>query len=236
MRIALLLLAACGTDVPSVPDGTYAITNTVLPTDPSLANREGAVIYGGNHQDQLGSVLASLTVEFGIAPIEVSTTAQVTIFHDAATISGPGNVATPFTYVDGHLHVDAGSTSVQITLPGAAPATLDLDHASLWLDPETLTGAFGGAIPQKEVEDRLGPPVVTIMNDIIARDCTNLANPPACGCAKDSFGAAVVAAVLDSHGCTLTLDGLLTASLVMSLIAPDYPPADLTLGMSAELQ
>lgn len=237
MKSLFILIAACNSsvDIPSVPDGTYAVTDTTLAPKAVDAYQDVAVHQDGQGYNQLGSDLGSVMDQLGVTPITVSTSAQFTISKDLVTLAGAHNVATPFDFQTDHLHVDAGSTTIQITLPNTPPIELDLDHASLWLDPDTLTGAFGGAITQQQVIDRLMPPFVADLNAIVTRDCP--AAPPTCGCAMGSFGAEIIGLfVTKQDRCAVTIDDVMTNGFTASLLAPDLAPAYLTIGMSAALR
>lgn len=235
MRSALLLLAACGgVDEPTVVDGTYQIVAPPLATTPADAHLQGTLPQPGNRrlENQLGAVLALLTDDLGVAPIEASTTADLQLWHDTGWLEARDNQRVPLGHDATHIYAELGAADLSIALPGFDPIALDLEHASIYLDAETLAGMFGGTVSVSQVRERLAPPAVTLMNQILARDCTALDAPPKCGCAAGTPGEEVSGIFMFEGRCAVTVEQIFTNGLLASELLPDYAPAELTFGMA----
>jgi hypothetical protein len=113
----------------------------------------------------------------------------------------------------------AGRLTVQIQVSETdAPLALDLLSARVeaHVDDATVSGRLGGAVTQEDVDTKLIPSVVRMMNSAIARDpgC-----PSAC---KAGSSAALVIEVFDKNmDGTITEDEIRTSSIIQTLLAPD---------------
>jgi hypothetical protein len=117
--------------------------------------------------------------------------------------------------------------SFALSFGGGSSTTLDLDlkdaHAQLSSISDTgfTTGIIGGAITQDDINTKLIPTVAQIMQGIVVQDCTDLTDPPGCGCPSGST-AATLLTVGDTTpaDCNITPAELMTG-VVAGLLSPD---------------
>jgi hypothetical protein len=121
--------------------------------------------------------------------------------------------------------------SLQIALGGTDAIQLDLigarAKASSISDTMIGSGTSGGvivagAVTKEDIDNKVIPAIQTQLVPTIARDCTALTMPPACGCAADSTGKTILG-LFDTtpKDCMVTVDEIKNNSLIVSLLAPD---------------
>jgi hypothetical protein len=166
--------------------------------------------------------------------------------------NSPTNAALGGRIVNGTFTGGPGDLSLQISLGGTAPIRLDLIGArakgsglSEMMLGTTTSGGFvlGGAVTKEDIDNKVIPAIQQQLVPIIAEDCTDLTNPPGCGCANDSTGKTILSLFdtkladgTDGKDCAVSVDEIKNNSLIVSLLAPDVTingkPA-LSLGIKA---
>lgn len=144
--------------------------------------------------------------------------------------NGPTNAALGGKIVGGTFTGGPGNLSLQIAIGGTMPIQLDLIGARAKASgiTETQIGSgtsggviFAGAVTKNDIDTKIIPAIQPQLETTIARDCTDLATPPMCGCASGSTGATILSFFDANKDCHVSLDELKTNSLVMSLLQPD---------------
>ena len=101
---------------------------------------------------------------------------------------------------------------------------------------------IGGALTEDDLNTKVIPAIQAQLVPTIAGDCTDLASPPACGCASGSTGKTILdlfdGGLPDTQkDCMVSVDEIKGNSLIQSLLAPDVEidgtPA-LSLGIKVE--
>lgn len=230
---ATLLLVGCrGTWVPPVVDGTYDVTTATLATD-SAGVKADAVFFDdtGGTYNQLGFGIWELTSEMHLPSPAIALDLQLEIADgDVTFVNGEARSGKiPFDVRNNDVVASDGAVALAIQFADADPIELALTDATVVLEPTTLAGAFGGRVSVADLNDKLIPTVVPLLNGVIARDCP-LPQTPDCGCPADSAGHEAV--VLFANGsCAITNAGFAMTPLLQSIITPD-DPAGLSIGMA----
>jgi hypothetical protein len=116
-----------------------------------------------------------------------------------------------------------GNITLQIALAAGAPIDLNLIGARaetrMVTETEIMSGKLAGALPESEVQNNILPAVQVQLSDIIMEDCTDLQNPPTCGC----MGSAMqIMDLFDANDdCAVSVEEIRTNNLIMGLLAPD---------------
>lgn len=89
-----------------------------------------------------------------------------------------------------------GTINLQLSLAADSPPIdlpLQLARASIKVTAAGFASGskLGGAILQTDIEGKIHPAIETIVDDLVARDCTGGA-PPNCGCTSGSTGSSVL--------------------------------------------
>jgi hypothetical protein len=118
----------------------------------------------------------------------------------------------------------AGALTVKLAVsPSAPPIALDLIQARVeaTIDADGCSGRFGGAVTQEQVDTRLIPSVVAMMNGAIARD-------PGCplACEMGTSAALIIEVFDDNMDGTITEEELRQSSIIQTLLAPDLDLLD----------
>ena len=142
----------------------------------------------------------------------------------------PDNAAVGGKIVNGTFSGGPGDISLQIALGGTNPIQLDLIGARAKATGISATGItsviLAGALTQADLNTKVIPAITAQIAPIIARDCTALSSPPACGCTSGSTGKTVLD-LFDgdiagtSKDCMVTNEEIVGNSLIQSLLAPD---------------
>jgi hypothetical protein len=117
-----------------------------------------------------------------------------------------------------------GKLPVELSVVTSAPVSTTLigAHAKLTATANGITqGIIGGAIPSTDIDMKIYPAMAVSFNAVVARDCTDLANPPGCGCAQNSNGATLIQYFDTNQNCDITDTELKNNALIMNLFAPD---------------
>jgi len=117
-----------------------------------------------------------------------------------------------------------GHLSIPLYALTATPSIVTLIGARAKLSPSAngiMQGVIGGAITSNDLDMKVYPAMQQGMTAIVARDCTNLQNPPNCGCAQNSSGASVIGLFDANHDCSITVTEIKNNQLIMALFAPD---------------
>lgn len=140
--------------------------------------------------------------------------------------AGNDDLALAGKIVGGTFTGGPGNLTIQIALSGDQPIELDLIGARVkasQMSADTLGSVIiGGALSQDDINNKVIPAVVTQLQPTIARDCTDLTNPPDCGCAASSTGKTILG-IFDKNpvDCKITQDEVVNNQVVASLLAPD---------------
>ena len=120
----------------------------------------------------------------------------------------------------------ASNITLQIALADAAPIELNLIGARAKATGISENGMeeviLAGALSQDDLDTKVIPTIQAQLPPLIDRDCTDLATPPACGCAAGSTGKTIINLFDTSpKDCAVTVAEIKTNSLIQSLLAPD---------------
>jgi hypothetical protein len=125
------------------------------------------------------------------------------------TAAPAGRLAVP-------LAVFPSTTSVAVNLIGARVTAMQVSATKI------MTMKIAGGITSAEMDAKVYPAMRDGLQSLVARDCTALANPPACGCAANSEGKTWLDLVdLPPKDCQITSQEVKDNSLFVSLFAPD---------------
>lgn len=131
------------------------------------------------------------------------------------------------TITAGALTTTAGAMAVPISIvPGAAPILVKLVGAKVVASQisaaKITTMKVGGAVTLAEMDATVYPAMRDGFQVVVAKDCNQLASPPACGCAAGSDGKNWLQ-LLDSApaDCQITIAEIKASALFQSLFAPD---------------
>jgi hypothetical protein len=163
----------------------------------------------------------------------------------------PTNAALGGKIVNGQFTGGPGNLSLQIALGGGL-IQLDLVGARAkgsGITTDAISSMiFGGAITKDDIDNKIIPAIQMQLVDLIAGDCTELDNPPDCGCTADSTGGKVLslfdtqdATGADGMDCAVTVEEIKSNNIVNSLLTPDVTvegvcedmPCALSLGIKA---
>lgn len=145
--------------------------------------------------------------------------------------SSPSNAALGGKIINGTFKGGPGDLTLQIALGGTSAINLELIGARAQASSISENGIgsgtsggviFGGAITKDDIDMMVIPAIQTQLVPIIARDCLDLATPPACGCKADSTGKTILG-LFDTtpKDCMVTVDEIKNNSLIVSLLSPD---------------
>jgi hypothetical protein len=147
----------------------------------------------------------------------------------------PTNAALGGRIVNGTFNGGPGDLSLQIALGGSMAINLNLIGARAratsvsengigTLSGNTLSGGvvFAGAVTKDDIDNNIIPAIQQQLVPTIEDDCTDLNNPPNCGCADGSTGKTILG-LFDTtpKDCMVTVDEIKNNSLIVSLLAPD---------------
>ncbi|MDB4957862.1 MAG: hypothetical protein JWO36_5431 [Myxococcales bacterium] len=201
----------------SVDTGRTILLADLQATDLTTATHAGFTIYFGQNPQPAPCTGPSDTVcrhhLTGTGTFDVAASP-----HDAALRGDLVNGT--FTAGPGHLSIQlamfAASSPVRIDLIGARVRLTNITGTSIG------TGVLAGAVTQSDLNTKIIPALQQSMVPVIARDCTMLASPPACGCANGSQGENLLG-LLDTSpkDCAVTVSEIQNNALFQSLLAPD---------------
>lgn len=145
--------------------------------------------------------------------------------------SSPSNAALVGSIVDGTFNGGPGDLSLQIAIATPTAINVDLIGARARSSSISASGIgsglsggviFGGAITKDDVDNKLIPAMQGQFAVVVVRDCTDLTNPPGCGCVNDSLGKTILG-LFDTtpKDCAVTVEEIKSNSLIVSLLAPD---------------
>lgn len=141
------------------------------------------------------------------------------------------------TIMAGTFKGGPGVINLQLSLnAGSAPIDLPLQQAKAEIKV-TATGfgtgsKLGGGIKQTDIESKIHPAIESIVDDLVARDCTGTPmTPPNCGCTAGSTGLSVLG-FLDTapKDCAVSLAEVTTTLNSLLTTDMDLFKADGTLG------
>jgi hypothetical protein len=115
-----------------------------------------------------------------------------------------------------------GTAVLPILVLGTDPLMLPLIGARFTgtVTATTVTTArLAGAIPQSAIDNELIPALQVQIAGIIAAGCTDLTNPPTCGCAGTAQQ--IIDLFDDNQDCAVSVAELQSNSLIQALLAPD---------------
>jgi hypothetical protein len=118
-----------------------------------------------------------------------------------------------------------GKLPMQLSIVASTPVstTLLAAHAKLTATGSgIMQGVIGGAIPATDFDLKVYPAMAVSFQQTVQRDCSQLANPPQCGCTASSTGATLIS-LFDTtpSNCTISSDEVKNNSLIQALFAPD---------------
>ncbi|HEY5926935.1 MAG TPA: hypothetical protein VIV11_34850 [Kofleriaceae bacterium] len=124
----------------------------------------------------------------------------------------------------GTLVAGPGHLTIQVSMLGSVPATVTLIGARVELMPTATSfmGKLGGGVSMSDINTKVLPAMRDGVAIAVARDCTMLMSPPACGCAADTTGKTMLG-LFDTtpKDCMVTLAEIQNNSLIQALFAPD---------------
>jgi len=114
------------------------------------------------------------------------------------------------------LQIALTGTPIELSLIGARAKATGI--AADKIDQIILAGA----LTQEDLDTKVIPAIQAQLPPLIERDCTDLQNPPDCGCASGSTGKTIIG-LFDTtpKDCAVTVEEIKTNSLIQSLLAPD---------------
>jgi len=140
--------------------------------------------------------------------------------------ASPPNALLAGKVVGGVFSGGPGDVSLQLALGSAAPITLSLLQARAKATAITDAGmdvVIGGALSENDLNTQLLPTVVTLVNGLIATNCTALTSPPNCGC--NASGADILKQFDSKDGsaanCAISIAEINSNALIKSFLAPD---------------
>lgn len=182
-------------------DGNAAVTIRAVPgLDPMPAACSGSTdTVCRHHLDGLASFTASSTMVAALT----------------GGVMADGGVLTSAT----------APLTLQVSFFGG-PASLALQHPHVSINPAAdagLTeGVVAGAILESDVNAVVVPAIAAGMQAHVTADCSDLANPPACGCMAGSLGRSLLdLADASPRDCQITAADVAANSLFSSLLASD---------------
>lgn len=125
---------------------------------------------------------------------------------------------------------EVGTGDLAIAIPFLAEVVpLDLLGARVEVPsvtPSALRLVLRGAVARDQIRDRLVSLWATKLEKKIARDCGTREMPSSCGCVTrdgEEYGSADLLGIFDHRpaDCRITVDEIMTNSLVISLLSPD---------------
>jgi hypothetical protein len=138
--------------------------------------------------------------------------------------NSPMNAALAGKISGGTFDAGPGDVTLQITLGGAAPISLALQHARAQVTGITATAigsaTIGGEVSQNDINTQVIPAVQAQLPPLITRDCPTPA-PPDCMCVAQSTGETILSLLDTNHDCMVSVDEIQNNSLIKSLLAPD---------------
>jgi hypothetical protein len=118
---------------------------------------------------------------------------------------------------------NAGDLTLQIAVGSTTPIKLALLHAratATSISAAGMTAILGGLVTTTELTTQIGPPLLSSVKAVVARDCTGTGT--GCGCADGSTGALVLSVVdFNPKDCMVTVDELFTNPVVKPMLTPD---------------
>jgi hypothetical protein len=195
--------------------GTVLMLADLQATDLTNATDAGFTLYAGENANPPPCSSASDTV----CGHHLTGTAS---FDAAAT---PRETPIVGSIVTGQYTGGPGKLPVQLSILASTPVSTTLlgAHAKLTATATgIMEGTIGGAIPATDFTTKVYPAMAASFMQIVQRDCTDLANPPLCGCVPDSTGQ-LLTQLFDQNplDCAITPTEIETNSLTQALFAPD---------------
>lgn len=232
------LLGCQGDWVPPVPDGTYKVTGAALPAADGEWRAYAAVFDDeGSEANELAEAIQFMTSNLSLPLPAVSLDVQLAIEDEAVTFVNEGQAGAepiPFTAHNNDVLATGGEVTLGLQFAGYDPVQLTISQAAVLLDPGSLNGNLGGLISTDQLESKVYPTAIDIMNTLIKRDCTLVQTPTSvCGCQPSTDGAELVGII--GSGCLITEESFHATGLFASLIAP-YPPGFMTIGVAIQTE
>ncbi|MBX3157148.1 MAG: hypothetical protein KF773_14325 [Deltaproteobacteria bacterium] len=140
--------------------------------------------------------------------------------------NSPNNAALAGKIVGNTFTGGPGKITLQISLGGTEPITLDLYSARAKASGISATGitnlVFAGALTKADLDSKVIPAIHGQLGPLITRDCTGTAPPEPCGCAANSTGKTILD-LFDTNpkDCTVSVAEIQTNTLIQSLLSPD---------------
>ena len=141
----------------------------------------------------------------------------------------PSDALVAGTIAGGTFKGGPGNLTLQIAVGSTDPIKLDLARARATATSITATGMtaiLGGVVTKTELTTQVGPPLLTSVQAVFNRDCTDH-TVAGCGCKAGSTGA-LVESVVDTmpKDCNLTVDELFGNAVVAPMLMPDVCATD----------
>jgi hypothetical protein len=147
----------------------------------------------------------------------------------AVAAAGPSTLAG--TISDGTFVGGPGPITIQLALGGTATTPIELAGTRVRVESISEDGiadaVITGAITRQTVDERMLPVFQTALAEAFARDCSAPTQPPQCGCAIGSPGAAMMDLLDGSpRDCEVSVPELRGNSVVESITSPDVEIGD----------
>ena len=124
----------------------------------------------------------------------------------------------------GLLTAGPGDLAIQLAINPGRPITLLLSGARIEFTASTANGfmaMIGGGVTTDQIDAVVLPEIEYTMDQRVAGSCTDLASPPACGCATGSDGETAIGLFDSDHDCDVSTAEVAANTLIQSLFAPD---------------
>ncbi len=184
--------------------------------------------------DSLTSGSGGFTLFSGADPVpEPCSSAGDTLCGHQLTGSGtftiaagsPDDPALAATITASVLTALPGQLGLESAELGAPAITLDLIGARVRVTLAAdglMTGVIGGGITSSDMTTKVYPQLAASLQLEVAKDCSALTSPPACGCVAGSEGATIIGLFDNSPAdCHISAMEIANNSLIKSIFAPD---------------
>jgi len=196
--------------------GTTILLASLETTDFATATAAGFMTYAGANPNPPACTGSSDTVcghhLTGTATFDIATGATI----DPLLV---GNFA------GGTLTTPVGDSTMPLPLSfGGSAFTVNMIGARVQVTAASATGftaILAGGIPQTQIDGVVYPALQAGFMAAVTANCTQLANPPSCGCTASSQGASAIQLFDANHDCAISLAEIQSNALVTALFATD---------------
>jgi hypothetical protein len=193
----IYLLEVATTDFASAPEASATVLRGTSPAPSPCSGAADTVCR--RHLDGAGV--------FAISPTDTAPMRGAIV--DSTLRAGPGRFVLEMVF-------HGGGSLVALPLIGTRTRMQAITDSSIG------SIVLAGAVPSTDISTKVVPALRDSFAAAVARDCTDLVNPPNCGCANDSAGKTALGLFdINPRDCALSVEEVRDNSLVASLLAPD---------------